>query len=180
MLESSIQALIQSTLLAGVAARLPTLEVIVKQNNQPRQVAVPSTPTIFFSYQSSKAWGWQQKKDTYNQTASTFNTKKSQVIHSRYTVAALAPRSSANPYALTSADLLRVAKDVLQDEDSIVQYVAQGCNIFRIQDLPSVWFQDSSDQNALWSSFDIIFTHLDSLTTSVGVITDFNGSINRV
>ena len=179
MLDSAIQAVLQPTLIAGLAARGIT-GVGVTQNNQPRQFVAPSKPTIFHTFGSRKPWGWPARKDKYNAVTGLFETSSTQVIHTRFQIAGCALVSPANPYAYTSGDLATIANDILMDENNLAAFVAAGFNLFRVQEIPLIWFQDASGQNVAWASFDIIFTHKDVSTTSTGVVTVFNPKIDRV
>jgi len=179
MLDAQLQTIIQSTLIAGLAAR-GISGVSAKQNNQPRQFAAPSSPTIFFTYGGRKKWGWPSYADTLNEDGVTFTRTVAQVVHTRFQIAGFTPASPSTPEQYTSGDLSSIAADILTFEDAISAYVAQGCNVLRVQDLPGVWFQDSSGQNVLWSSFDIIFTHKDVFVSSTPTIGNFAGSVNRI
>jgi len=179
MLDSALQALLMSTLEAGLTARAIT-GVTVKQNNQPRQAAVPTGPTVFFSSGSRKKYGWPQARDTYDKPSDTLTTTKIQIVHTKFQVAALCPTGAATPYAYTSSDLVSIASDILQDEDARVMYVANDCNVFRVNDLPGIWFQDDKAQNVLWASFDIIFTHKDTTTKIVAPITTFTPKVEII
>lgn len=179
MLDSAIQAQIQSVLLAGLTARGVT-GVGVMQNNQPRQFVAPSTPTIFHTLGPRKEWGWPKRQDVYNAETGLFDTTSVQVVHSRFQIAGCAYISPANPNGLTSGDLAQIASTIMMDEDNLAAYVAAGFNIFRIQELPLVWIQDANSQNVAWVSFDIIFTHKDVVTKTTGVITGFDGNFQRV
>lgn len=178
MLDSQLQTIIQSALVAGFAARNVT--VAVQQNNQPRQFVTPTGPAVFHTLAPRKNYGWPQYKDVWNEQLQTFQTLRTQVIHSRFTIGGCNAQSPGNIGQLSSADLIQMASTILQDESLITSLVAQECNVFRVVDLPAVWFQDNNGQNVLWSSFDIIFTHKDVFTTTVGVISDYQGKIDRV
>jgi len=180
MLDSAIQTVIQSTLIAGLAAR--SIVANVAQNNQPRQFVAPSTPTIFHTLGPRKPYGWPAYKDVQNvPPAAGFTTVKTQVLHTRFQIAGCALNPSpATPNALTSGDLATVANSIMTDEANIAAFVAAGFNIFRIQDVPLVWFQDSNGQNVAWAAFDIIVTHKDVFNTSTGGITVFNPNINVI
>lgn len=179
MLDSALQRAINATLTSGLAQRSVTANVM--QNNQPRQFVAPSTPTIFHTLGSRKPYGWPQYKDTYNDDTAQFVTTKTQVVHTRFQIAGCALNASpAAPFALTSGDLAGIANSIFTDEANLAAFVSQGFNVFRVQDLPLVWFQDSNGQNVAWASFDIIFTHKDVFTTSTGVITDFNGNVDSI
>lgn len=180
MLDSAIQTVLQETLIAGLTAR--GVMVGVMQNNQPRQFVAPSTPTIFHTLGARKPYGWPAYKDAAAAPpASGFVTTKTQVIHTRFQVAGCVPNASpATPDALTSGDLATIANSILTDEVNLAAFVAAGFNVFRVQELPLVWFQDSNAQNVAWASFDIIFTHKDVFTTSTGGITVFNPNVTTV
>lgn len=179
MRDYQLQTLLQSALIAGLAARGITAGV--KQNNQPRQFVAPSTPTVFHSLGSRKKYGWPARVDTFNTGTGNFDTTTTQVVHTRFQVAGYVPNiSPADATALTSGDLVSAASDILQHEDALAVFRASDCNVFRVTDNPLIWLQDSSAQNIAWASFDIIFTHKDAFVTSTGVITDFNPDFDRV
>lgn len=177
MLDAQIAEVIQSTLIAGLAARSVTAGV--KRNNQPRQFVAPSTPTIFYTYGFRKPYGWAAHKDTRNVPPDTgFTTTTTQVIHTRFQIAGCIPNASpADAFALTSGDLAVIANSIMTDEANLAAFVAAGFNVFRVQEIATVWFQDSNAQNVAWSSFDIIFTHKDIFSTSTGAITEFDQNI---
>lgn len=177
MLDYQLQTIIQSTLLAGLAQRGVAAGVV--QNNQPRQFTAPSAPTVYHTLGSRKKWGWAKTKDTVNEDGSITRTTR-QVVHTRFQIAGVSPVSPATPNGYSSGDLASTAASILTYEDAIVSYVAQDCNVFRVQDLPGVWFQDNNGQNVLWASFDIILTHEDVFISTVGVINDFASGIYRV
>jgi hypothetical protein len=179
MLDSAIQAIVQSTLVAGLATRGITANVM--QNNQPRQFEAPSTPTVFHTLGPRKPFGWPAYKDVWNSTKGAFDTTKTQVMHTRFQIAGCAPNASpATPYALTSGDLATAAQSIITDERNIATFVAAGFNCFRVIDLPLIWFNDSNGQNVAWAPFDIIFTHKDVFVTSTGAITVFDPTIDRI
>jgi hypothetical protein len=179
MFDYQIQTVIQSTLVAGLAAR--GISAGVKQNNQPRQFVAPSSPTVFHSISSRKPFGWPTYRDTFNQTSGAFDTTKTQVIHTRFQIAGCVTNASpGNPTGLTSGDLASAANSIMTDEANIAAFVAAGFNVFRVQELPLIWFQDSSAQNVAWAPFDIIFTHKDEYVTSTGVIGVFDPNIQRI
>ena len=179
MLDSAIAAQLTAVLTAGLTARGVAANVV--QNNQPRQFAAPSTPTIFFTPAPRKPFGWPARKDVYNATTGLFDTTKTQVVHTRFQIAGCAPNPSpAAPYALTSGDLAGIANSILTDQSTIATFVAAGFNVFRVQELPLVWFQDSTGQNVAWVSFDIIFTHKDTSITQTNVIDEFNGTFGSI
>lgn len=179
MLDSAIQQVVQSTLIAGLAARGVASGVM--QNNQPRQFVAPSTPTVFHSIGSRKPYGWPAYKDVYNNVTGKFDTTKTQVMHTRFQIAGCVPNASpGSPYALTSGDLATIANSIMTDETNIAAFVTAGFNVFRVQDLPLIWFQDSNAQNVAWAPFDIIFTHKDTYVTSTGVVTGFDPTFDRI
>ena len=178
MLDAQIQTLIQQVMTAGLAAR--GVAAACKQNNQPRQFAAPSTPTVFYTMGGRKKYGWPTAVDTVN-IDDSITTTTTQVVHTRFQVAGITPNASpATPYALSSGDLASIASDILQHETALAVFIAADCNVFRVTDNPAIWFQDSNAQNVEWASFDIIFTHKDVFTTSTAPITDFNSGIYRV
>lgn len=178
MLDSALQAYIQSTLVAGLASR--GVAAGVAQNNQPRQFTAPSTPYVFYSMAPRKPWGWPKRKDVVNDDG-TITTTKTQVVHTQFQIAGFAPNPSpSTPYALTSGDLAGIAWSIFTDEATLESFVDAGFNIFRVDRIDTLPFQDSNGQNVYWSSFDIIFTHKDVTTTSTGVITVFNPNIESL
>lgn len=179
MLDSAIQQVVQSTLIAGLAARGVAAGVV--QNNQPRQFVAPSTPTIFHSFGSRKPYGWPKYKDVYNSATGKFDTTKTQVMRTRFQIAGCVPNASPGaPFALTSGDLATIANSIMTDETNTAIFVAAGFNRLRVQDLPLIWFQDSNAQNVAWAPFDIIFTHKDTYVTSTGVVTGFVPTFDRI
>jgi hypothetical protein len=179
MLDYQLQAIIQNTLVAGLAARGVTANVL--QNNQPRQFVIPSTPTVFHTLGPRHKYGWPSRVDTRNSETGAFDTTTTQVVHTRFQIAGLIPNSSpANSTQLSSGDLASIASDIMQHETAIAAFVAQDCNVFRVSDNPTLPFQDSSDQTVWWASFDIIFTHKDVFTTSTGALSDFNPNFERI
>lgn len=179
MLDSQLQAILQSTLKTGFASQGYTT-VAVKQNNQPRQIVVPSTPVVYFSGGTRHNYGWPTYKNVWNETTGKFDRTRTQVVHTTFRIGAIAPISPATPNALTSADTAQIANTILQNSDFITSLVAQDCNVFRVTELPAVPFQDSNDQYSWWCSFDIIFTHNDVFVSTVDAITDFKPGIYRV
>jgi hypothetical protein len=178
MLDSALQTIIQSTLLAGLTSRA-IAGVGVIQNNQPRQFTAPTGPTIYHTYGSRKKIGWPSYKDVSNGDGTLTRTAR-QVVNTRFQIAGVAPVSPGAPTAFMSGDLSSIAADILTFEDALAAYVAQDCNVLRIQDIPGIWFQDNNAQNVLWSSFDIIFTHEDIYVSTIGAINQTAGGIYRV
>jgi hypothetical protein len=178
MLDSQLQAIIQSTLTAAFTAR--GVAATVKQNNQPRQMIAVTGPAVYFSGMPAKPYGWPNYKLVWNPDTGVFDRTRIQVLHSRFTVGCVAPISAATPNAYTSRDLAVAAMAALQDQDFIASLVPQDCNVFRVTELPSIWFQDNNAQNVNWVSFDIIFTHSDIVQSVIHKIDNFNGTFDRV
>lgn len=178
MLDYQLQTIIQSTLIAGLAAR--SVAAGVMQNNQSRQFVAPSSPTVFHTLGPRHNYGWPVAKDVTNGDG-TISTTTTQVVHTRFQIAGFIPNDSpANPSNYTSGDLASIASAIMQHETAIASFVASGCNVFRITDNPAVPFQDSNDQTVWWASFDIIFTHKDTFTTTTGAISDFVPNVGRI
>lgn len=180
MRDYELETLIRAQLLAGLVAR--GYNVPVKQNNQSRQQVAAGGPAVYFSVRSpGKPYGWPQRSDAWNNTTQQFEHTEVQVIHTPFTVAACVPNISPNdPTPMTSGDLIRAASQTLQHNDALAAFIAAGCNVFRVTDLPGVWFETSNEQQALWASFDIIFTHKDVFKTPGNVISDFAGHVSQV
>lgn len=178
MLDYQLQTIIQSTLIVGLAARSVAAGVL--QNNQPRQFAAPSSPTVFHTLGPRKKYGWPVAKDVTNEDGS-ITTTTTQVVHTRFQIAGVIPNDSpANASNYSSGDLASIASDIMQHETAIASFVAAGCNALRVTDNPAVPFQDSNGQTVWWASFDIIFTHKDTFITSTGAISGFVPNIDRV
>jgi hypothetical protein len=148
----------------------------VRRNNQPTQTSTPKSATIFHTFGSRKRYGWVSREDVYNAAAAAFNTTTAQVIHSRFIISAIAGPADN----VTAGDLSAIAADILQHDIALSAFVAAGCNVLRVQDLPAVWFQDDARQNREWASFDITFTHKDTFGTLTPVVSDFNPDVQRI
>jgi hypothetical protein len=182
MLDAQLQTILQSTLTAGFAARITDMTVSVQQNEQPRQFAAPVGPACFHTLMSPKKnYGWPKYRESWNETSQAFVKTRTQVVHTKFVIGACFAQRPGAPNAYSSSDIAATAAAILQDEDFVYMLTSQyDAGVFRITELPAVWFVDSTGQNVLWASFDIIFTHKDVFTSSVGAIDDFVGNIKSV
>ena len=178
MLESSLAALIKTTLDDGLAVR--SLPATVKQGNQPRQVGTLSTPEVTFFHISTVPVGWPERKDEWDQENERLIHKEIQNLESRWQMGAVIPQVVTDSTLPTAADYLRVCVAIFQSNATLKTLVAQDVGIQHISLVRSVWYVDDKGQNAESPSFDVILAHQDIFITETPVITAFKLQILEV
>lgn len=180
MLESQLKILIRTVLLAGLTARgMP--DVLVKSKYQPRQEGVPNPATVFvFLYGPVRRVGSPKREFIYNSVSGALDYVTTQLYESTYQISGLVAQSPATPEAMTAADLVETASDILQHEDAQIAFTAESVGILRVKDISVLWFETDKGQNEANPSFEIIMSRSISYTRAGNAITYFETNIQRV
>jgi hypothetical protein len=186
--EAQLLILIMACLDAGIAAwnanpyastPLPA-DLAAQRGNQPRQEGAPSTPAIIVVHTGNVPRGFPYRKGYWDNTAQAMKYIHGQRMESTYHVEALVPQSPATPSAMTEADVLNVARYILQNDATIQTLLAQGVFLLRVNSMQSNWIEDDKDQNENVPFFEVTFVYRWTQTVGVPVITDVNLVFDRV
>lgn len=174
----ALTALIIPLIQAGLTAR--GLTAVVKRDQQPRQVGVPTGATIFLHHIGTRPYGFPARQDVWNTNSSTMVHTETQFQWSRFQISGLAPQSPATPTAPIASDYVRAAALTLQSETTCAALLLQNVGVLRISDISSTYFEDDKGQNEENPSFDVLLGHQDILVTSNPVITNFDLIVGRI
>jgi hypothetical protein len=169
---------IRTALLARLTAR--GITVPVKQNYQPTQQGVPSAACIFMHKLFDLRVGHPQRKDVWNPTTEVFDHVESVWIESTFQFSALAPQDPANDAELTAADILKAAAFAVQSDKFLEDLRAAGVGVLRVQRVPTGYSVDDRGQFEAEPSFDVVFTHRDTVVDVVKAVNSREIVINRV
>ena len=173
--ESQLNILLASCLNAGLIVR--GITATVQRDNQPRQQGVSSTPVILFSHIGTVNVGWTKRYEMWNAANGNFDHTETQRKESRYQIGGLAPQTPGNPSLLTTADYVLAMAAIMQSDATIATLLASGVGVRHITDIRTTWFVDDRGQNEENPSFDVIFGHEDSFTTSTPKINAFAATV---
>lgn len=184
MLDNKLFEDILKMLKAGIQANyfvdVDIPNTVTKQSYQPTQEGVLNKPTLYVHKIDDHRYGWQGRKDTWNQDESKMVHTENQKMESRFQVSALVTQNPKTPGQLTASDLVNCAAGILQSLPALEYLRSRGIGIERIIDVRNPYFIDDKNQNAASPNFDFVLTHNQDIMTEVPVIQSVEYNFKRV
>ncbi len=155
------------------------INVAIKQQYQPTQQGLSSSPMILLHKIGDYRYGYPQRKSLWDQDAKAFIHTESVLIETTFQVNALAPQNPDQPYLLTASDLLNLVAILLQSDATRQTLQAHEIGIYRVRDLRQIYFVDDRDQFSASPSFDFTLTHSRTLKSRVPMVQSFESNLYR-
>jgi hypothetical protein len=154
--------------------------LVAIRGNQPRQQGAPTGPAIIVTHSGNVPRGFAKRRNVWDSVNQVMNFEHSQRMESTYHVEALVPQSPATPDAMTEADVLNVARFILQNDAAMALLGAQKVYLLRVAKMDSNYIEDDSDQNENVPFFEITFQYRWSAISTTPTIYDFVVNVDRV
>lgn len=162
MTDNALAILIRSTLLQLLASQGIT-DMRVLAAYQPTGQGREGRAIYFFPITDTR-YGWQQRKDIYDDATGGQVHIETQLIESQFQVQGLAPTDPANIEAMTAKDITNLAAMLISSQPFIQALSAQGVGLQRITAIRSPFFVNDQGQFEASPSFDFTVSHKRSIT----------------
>ncbi len=166
MNDNQIIALIITVLRAGLTS-IGITNVLIKQQFQPRQSAIETSPTLYLSKITAPRYGYPSRKDVYNSTTRQFDHSETVWRTPTWQVSGYALQDPTNIDSLTASDMTERAADVMQTSATRLLLLAQGVGIIRITDVRENYFLDERQRYEQNPSFDFVLSYQVTTNTTV-------------
>ena len=178
MIESLLGQLIISTLQAGLSAR--SISATIKRGQQPTQQGAVSGAAYYLWHIDTVPVGWPEVQDVWNASTSIIDHTESQRQESRYQFSILAPVDLTNANAMLAIDYARIAATIFQSRATIDVLSSQGVGVQFITQIRQSYFSDDFNRYEGNPTFDVKFSHADSITIPGNKIDKFTNNFNSV
>lgn len=155
------------------------LAIPVKQSYQPTTQGTNSGLLLTLHDIAETRYGFEQKKDVWNEETEQFDHVQSQQIETTLQFGALGPQVPGNDAELTLSDYVRAAASALQSDACLGLLRSAGIGLTRIRDVRIVYSIDDKDQHEANPSFDATFTHRDTVIDALPTVTAREVVIHR-
>lgn len=176
MLENELKKELKAVLDAGFTARGMT-DVVVRQNNQPRQEGASSGKSVYFyKIGTDHRYGSPQRKDEWDlENLQMVHTEK-QKYETTFQISTLYQATPTNITAITAGDLANIAAAILQSDATITAFRVKNVGVLRITEVRNQIFENDKDQFESSASFDVTLTHdvVDVTTTPTIETVEYN------
>ncbi|UUM20931.1 hypothetical protein [Mycoavidus sp. SF9855] len=146
------------------------INVAIKQQYQPTQQGLSSSPMVLLHKIGDYRYGYPQRKSIWDQDAKAFIHMESVAIETTFQFNALVPQHPEQPELPTASDVLNLVAMILQSDASRHALRKHEIGIYRVRDLRQIYFVDDRDQFAASPSFDFTLTHSRTLTSRVPAV----------
>lgn len=175
---------VEQTIVATMAPRM-ALDLVLAgagllRLNQPRQQGTPSTSTVFFVKVTERNWGSPKRGQVWDSGQGKFVTSLSQACAATYQFMALVPQNPEVENQPTESDVLQQFRAIMQTDEVLDAFRAQGISIERIADVRNPYFTDDRDQFEANPSFDVALTYSRNYAGTIPAVSTFDSSISRV
>ena len=176
MLENELKMELKAALDAGFTARGMT-DVVVRQNNQPRQEGASTGKSVYFyKIGTDHRYGHPMKKDKWDVGDQEMVHTELQKYETTFQISTLYQASPSATTALTAGDLANMAAAILQSDVTISAFRVKNVGVLRISEVRNQIFENDKDQFESSASFDVTLTHdvVDVTTTPVVETVEYN------
>lgn len=178
MLENALFALLRSTLLAGLQDMgAPWSATLVEQRYQPGTVGMDSGANVGMMMVSHTRVGSMRRKEVQPVApAADFTHLEIQWWETTIQISALCRQNPADPNYLslpTAGDIAKAASDILQGDKGLAAMAVQRVRPLRITSVRQLFFVNDSDQHEANPSFDIVLSHVQTVTGATPAVSQF-------
>jgi len=179
MTENDIWAILKTTFEEALTAAGLT-DVKYKRAYQPRQQGAIVGPALYCFKLTNHRYGWQSRKDEYNEADDDFDTSESRVIETTFQVSSEADEDPADTSLPTAFDIVEEVSSYLNTKSVRLQLKEQGLNIIRILDIRQPFFKNESDRFEQEPSFDFTISYQKATISKTPKVTEFESNTDRI
>lgn len=182
MRETELFVLLRSTLLAGLADAGLTAEV--EQRYQPGTVGMDGGASIGMMMVTSNRYGNMKRKELQPVSPATdFTHQEIQIWETTIQISALCRLDPTDPNYLTlptAMDIAKAASDILQGDKGLAALAVERVRPLRVTSIRQLYFVNDSDQYEANPSFDIVLTHVQTVSGTTPPVSEFEPIVGRV
>lgn len=159
----------------------PGLESVkLARSFQARQQGASTAPYVYFFKVADHRHGSPARKGVFNESTGLFTYTETQKYETTYQFSAWIPQDPKDVDALTESDTLNMVSGIMQSDEIIAAFKAQGVGIFRVTDVRNPYILDDRDQFEAVPSFDVVLTHNRTRATTLPAVVAYEAKISRV
>ena len=151
--------------------------VKVQQNYQPHQQGTPLQPVVALHKLSNTRYGFPLIQDKWNIPLQRMEHTEEEVIENIYQVNTLVIQDPSDTEQVTSSDLCNIVAEILQSAKGNKYLHDNGLNVYRIQPITNVYFQDDRDRQEASPSFDFTLQHKTTTISLSPIVTKYETAI---
>lgn len=136
-----------------------SLDVKVRQANQPRQQGTPTQRTVLLNKIHNKRFGYLSRNDEYIEIDQVMRHTEKQWFETTFQITTLAIQNPTTIDEPTASDLANNVAQILQTDKTLAILRAANVGIYRIMDVRNPYFLDDKERFEASPSFDFITTH---------------------
>lgn len=181
MNELRFYELFRNLLISGLAAQgYDDEDVEVLNDYQPTIEGTTTRAAIYFFPITDHRYGWPLRSSEWNAVDEVMDQHEKVIIEATMQVTARSNYDITDMDALTTADWVELAAQILQSDVAISALSAQNMGVYRISDIRRPFIIDDQDRNIMAPSFDVTITRTKTLTTSGHPLHSVRPDIYRV
>lgn len=147
---------------------------------QPRQQGAISNDALYATRISSLRYGWQGRKNIFNENNNNFDHIEKWIIESTYQVSSEVEENPSEINPITSFDIISGVSAQLNSLAVIKNLKSQNINILRITDIRTPFFKNENDRYESEPSFDFTISYEQSNMIVIPAVNNIEETINRV
>jgi hypothetical protein len=181
MTDNEIYTLLFPIIRDGLAARgvtVPAANII--QGHQPTQQGRPVGPTVYLFGLPATPLGHVKRDSVYDAELGVMRDVETQTYLAVYQANALTEQDPNDTDSLSSLDILKAVRQVLQSTNTIALLNAGGLAILRVNELRNPAFVNDKGRNEYAPSFDFTLTYDEVYTAEAPVVDTFEFNLNHV
>jgi hypothetical protein len=169
---SSVLPLVQAT--DGLAG------VKLARNFQPRQHGASTSPYVYFSKLGDHRHGHPNRKGVWDEGRGVFEYTETEQYETLVQFSAWIPQAGTDPDELTESDILNAVSGIIQSDEILAAFRAQGVGVLRVTDVRNQAIVDERDQFATVPTFDVTLTHKRTRVSTIPAVATIEANLGRV
>lgn len=147
---------------------------------QPRQHGASTEPYVYFHKVGDHRHGHPSRKDVWNAGRGAFDHVETEQYETTIQFSAWIPQAGTDPDELTESDILNAVSGIIQSDEILTAFRAQGVGVLRVTDVRSQAIVDERDQFATVPTFDVTLTHLRTRVSTIPAVATIEANFGRV
>jgi len=158
-----------------VALVAASYNYLIVQSNQPTQQGTPTQSTIFFHKLFEIPYGFPATTQIFNSVNQILTETTEQLYESHWQISALVNQVPGDTTTPTASDVVNYIQLWLSSRTNLRTFVTNGMGMFRIRRSENQYFDNDKSQYQAMPNFEIIFSHKNSVSSSIPFVTTVDG-----
>jgi hypothetical protein len=178
LIDGDIQRAVKAVLDDGFSA-FGYPNIIVAQSFQPTKQGVPLDPIVYFTKINAQRYGFQSRKNIYNDQTGFFDHSENYFLEANYQINAVIKQDISDPNSVNAYDIVDLSAAILQTERARQFLLDLGIGILRITSIRTPRYLNSSDNFDIDPSFDFTLVYQNTINYTVDPAT-ITGTVEGV